>query len=93
MGEAENILHEYCDEVGLCVTITPTKFIYTRDDVSSDGYEDGCEIGLINYPRFPSDPSSILKDAIQIAEEFLKRFNQYRISILTPSGTYMVESE
>ena len=36
-----------CNRVGLCVTVTPTKYIYTG------GCENGAIVGLINYPIFP----------------------------------------
>ena len=45
---AYKLIQEYCDKNGLCVSVTPTKFIYTN------GGENGCIIGFINYPRFPS---------------------------------------
>lgn len=51
---------KYCLDVGLCVTVTPTLFIYTG------GEEFGVCIGLLNYPRFPKDKKQILIQAIEL---------------------------
>jgi hypothetical protein len=40
---------EYCRDNPLCVTVTPTVYVYTG------GAQDGVCVRLINYPRFPSD--------------------------------------
>lgn len=53
ISRIEQVCREECYEDGLCVTVTPVKFIYTG------GEELGAEIGLINYPRFPSSVSLI----------------------------------
>ena len=54
---------EYCTRVGLCVTVTPTTYMYRGG---------GCEgviIGLINYPRFPSTTQQIWAHAMNLAYE------------------------
>jgi len=66
---AFDICREFCDKVRLCVTITPTKFIYVG------GWEPGCIIGLINYPRFPSEPNLILRSKQQKARAFSHGMN------------------
>ena len=78
------MLRVYCDSVGLCVTVTPTKFIYTG------GHEDGVAIGLINYPRFPDSPTGIRGKAVKIARELLAAMGQNRISIVCRDETIMV---
>ena len=80
-------VREYCDEEGLCATITQTTFLYT------DGQEPGIEIGLINYPRFPQKPYEILKKAKEIARRLMVMLKQNRISIMDPFTTYMLEKE
>lgn len=50
---AEQIVRRECLAEGLCVTVTPTKYIYTG------GEEIGYTIGFINYPRFPKSPEEI----------------------------------
>lgn len=42
---------------GLCVTVERCDYVYTG------GLESGVIVGLVNYPRFPSDPDSILSQA------------------------------
>jgi hypothetical protein len=83
--EAKQILQNYCNNVPYGLTLKSIEFIY------KDGSESGFEIGLINYPRFPSNPEEITKKAIEIAEIFKKEFNQYRISIVCSDKTYMIE--
>ncbi len=83
--EAESICQEYCNEVGLCITITPLKFVY------KDGGENGCAIGLINYPRFPSSEETILNHGIQIGKLLMKEFSQMKVSIVCDGKTYMLE--
>ncbi len=87
LNEVTEICQEYCDSIGLCVTITPTQFVY------SHGREDGCLIGLINYPRFPSSPENILKTAIDLASILKEKFNQLKVSIICSDKTYIIESE
>lgn len=52
LKKAETICQKYCDEIGFCVSITPTKYIY------SFGSEKGFVIGIIAYPRFPKDKAN-----------------------------------
>ena len=61
-----NIISEYCDEEGLCVTLTHTTFIYTG------GREPGIIVGLINYPRFPRKQSEIYDIAMTLAKNCSK---------------------
>ena len=82
---ARTICQDYCNSVGLCVTLTETEFIYT------DGNERGCLVGLINYPRFPSDESEILKHALTLAKLLLDAYKQYKVSVICSDKTYMIE--
>ena len=84
---AFDICREFCDKVRLCVTITPTKFIYVG------GWEPGCIIGLINYPRFPSEPNLILLRAIELAKLLKTAYKQHRVTIVTPDKTIMLSEE
>jgi len=85
IGDVELVCREYCDAVGLAVTVTPTKFIYTG------GSEDGCIVGLINYPRFPDTQESIKIHSINIAKILMERLNQKRISIVCTDETTLLE--
>lgn len=84
--EAKDWCQKYCDEVGLCVTVTPTHFIY------KDGKEHGVIIGIINYPRFPSTKAEIKRHALEIATILGKKFMQSRVSIVMPNETIMLVS-
>lgn len=84
--DAEKAIQEYVDEIGLCVTITPTKYIYTN------GAEPGFAIGLINYPRFPDTPENIKNKALMLGERLRKLFRQYKVSVVFPNETVMLES-
>lgn len=72
--------HEVWRE-GLCVTVEPTTFIYTG------GEEEGFVVGLINYPRFPSDPASILIRARIIAAGLVSECAQRSALVLAPDVT------
>jgi len=84
LATAEDICGKWCDEVGACVTVTPTNYIYTR------GSESGVCVGFINYPRFPADPEDIQARARQLAEKLLTGLNQQSYSIETPDETVWV---
>jgi len=77
------VVDQYCDEVGLCVTVTKTAFRY------SGGEEPGMIIELINYPRSPRESHEILKTACDLAKKLKIRFDQNRISVMTPDATIM----
>jgi hypothetical protein len=77
-------IQKYVDQIGLCVTVTPTSFVYTR------GGEEGLAIGFINYPRFPSTPEEIMKKANDLGLELLAVCKQINISIVFPDRTIML---
>ena len=87
------ICHSLCDEIGLCVTVTPTEFIYTSGLEDAEGGEPGAAIGLINYPRFPSDEQEIRATAIRLASMLLRELSQLKVSIVFPDETVMLEVE
>ena len=93
LDEAYVICDNYCRNNNLCITVTPTRFIYTPGVGIPDGWEDGCFIELINYPRFPTSRYDIVYQAIDLAKVFIKKFNQNRVSIITSDQTYMVERD
>lgn len=83
-GDANQIkksCREYCLKVGLCVTVTPTLFIYTG------GEEYGVEIGLLNYPRFPATQKALLKTATALADKCRNEAFQHSYLIVTPTKT------
>lgn len=80
-SKAMKIVQKYCDEVGYCVTVKPTLYVY------KGGQEGGVEVGLINYPRFPAEPKQIIDKAIEIAERLRVELAQESYSIQTPDDT------
>jgi hypothetical protein len=60
LDDIRRTCRRYCTDVGLCVTVTATEFIYTG------GSEQGAAIGLLNYPRFPSTAEGILDKAREL---------------------------
>lgn len=84
LKKARKLCQEYVDDVSLCVTITPTEFIYVH------GREKGIKVGLINYPRFPEGDFQIKIYAMNLAEKLMIAFQQCRVSIVLPSETIML---
>ncbi len=84
IGQAKQVCREYCFAVGLCVTVEPVDFIYTG------GEEAGFRVGLINYPRFPSNTADIEAHATNLAEALMRRLCQHSHSIVGPDQTRWV---
>lgn len=79
--KAVTSVRNYCDQNGFCVTVTPTKYVYTG------GEEDGVIVGLINYPRFPKTSEELRERAITIAKQLLDDLKQQSFSIQGPEKT------
>lgn len=80
-AEAKEVCQRYCDKVGLCVTVRHAAYVYTG------GREDGVQVGLINYPRFPKDPHEIRMQAIRLAYLLRAELGQESCTIETPEQT------
>ena len=74
---AKQAIRQYV-RVGLCVTIEPTTFLYTG------GEESGFIVGLLNYPRFPSEPAVIDAHAEALADALLEATFQDSVLIVSP---------
>jgi hypothetical protein len=74
----------YCDDVGFCVTVTETRYVYTG------GFQFGVIVGLINYPRFPMTPEQIWAHAEALADMLCKRLGQDSYSIQAPDRTVWI---
>ena len=85
IDEVKDFMQNYVNQTSFCVTITPTTFIY------KGGIEEGAIIGLINYPRFPSNKKEIEKKAEEIASLCKKEYAQKRVSIEYQDRTIMLE--
>ena len=80
-ARAEAECRAYCDKAGLCVTVTPTMYVYTG------GQEPGVAIGLINYGRFPSEPRAIWHQADELAKRLRVALGQQSYTIQAPDKT------
>lgn len=80
-AKAAETCRAYCDEAGLCVTITATTYVYTG------GSEPGVAVGLINYPRFPADPNAITDTAIDLGWQLHAALGQQSFTVQTPGIT------
>lgn len=87
IDEVYALCYKYVNDKQYCVTVTETKFFYVN------GFENGVIIGLINYARFPSKKKEVLKHAFDLGEILMKELKQYRISITTPTDSYLLENE
>ena len=83
-----SICRRYVHQVGgWCVTVTPTKFIYTGGD------EDGVIVGVIQYPRFPTSHELLKERTIELAKMLRVELSQFRVSVVFPDETVMFEGE
>lgn len=80
-------IQQYVDSVGLCVSVTPTTFVYTN------GSEPGFAVGLINYPRLPSSPEQIHERAMKLAGILMELGKQFKVTVVDPQTTTMLSSE
>lgn len=72
---AKQVCREYCTEIGWCVSIEPVCYIYTG------GEEAGFRIGVINYPRFPTEHGELRRKAEKLAERLMIRLCQQSYSV------------
>ena len=79
--QAKTVLRRYCYDIGFCVTVEPTVYIYTG------GEEAGVRVGIINYPRFPAEPEKLWEHAIKIADTMREALCQHSYSIIGPDKT------
>lgn len=80
IATARETCRRFCME-WLCVTLEPSTFIYTG------GAEEGFRVGLLNYPRFPSEPEKILATAYRLADHLREACCQHSWLIVTPTET------
>lgn len=78
----EQATQNFCNKEGLCVTVTPTNYIFTG------GNETGYIIGMINYPRFPKGRPELVDTAIDLAFYLIDQCNpEGSFTIQTPDNT------
>lgn len=81
LAKAREACRDFCDEVGLCVTVEPTDYIYTG------GNTEGVRVGLINYGRFPATPDAITYKAELLARRLIVDLHQDSASIVATDRT------
>jgi hypothetical protein len=86
LSQIRKTCRSYC-MCGLCITITPTEFVYTG------GMETGAEIGLINYARFPLETSKIDGHAMNLARQLMADCCQRSCSVVTPTESHYLQNE
>jgi len=74
-----SLCRQFCFDFPFCVTVSKTAYVY------QGGLEDGVEIGLINYARFPRTPNELIEIAIKLANKILEQQAQWSYTILTPN--------
>lgn len=83
---AKRWLRRRCYDRGLCVTITPTTFIYTG------GEEQGFAVGFVNYPRFPVESAAELCGvAREIAGRLVDECSQKTALLVGPNVTEWIQ--
>ena len=86
------ICSDYVNKVKLCVTLTPTEFIYSSERDELRG-EVGAIIGLINYPRFPVVQELIERRAMDLANILKEKLEQYRVTVQFPDRFVMLSDD
>lgn len=81
IADVRRSLRRQCFEEGLCVTVTPTTFVYTA------GAEEGVAVGLVNYPRFPKSAGEIIARARVVAEALMIDLHQHSVLVVGPTET------
>lgn len=84
--QVEQIIQDWVDKIGMCVTVTRTKYVYTK------GSEPGIIVGFINYPRFPATPDQIQYKALDLSQILLNECKQMQLSIVFPDETLMISN-
>jgi hypothetical protein len=82
-AKAKAVCQHYCLELcsGLCVTVEPIEYVYTG------GCEAGVRVGLINYPRFPAEPSDIFARALNLARVLRVELSQWSFTVQATDKT------
>lgn len=81
----EKVCSDYVTEVGLCVNVKRTNYIYTY------GEQSGAEIGIISYPKFSPELTESMDNAKMLCERLMDECNQKSATILTNKIALYVE--
>jgi len=61
--------------------------------IFEDYLEQGWEVAVINYPRFPKEEKELWDFMCSLGDALLEHFKQNRITVMSPTQTQMFESE
>ena len=86
LDKAKKICQNFVNEMGECVSFTPTEYIYTN------GGEPGVIVQFIQYPRFPKPEKEIIDRANRLAELLMKGLSQLKVCVVFPNETIMLEN-
>lgn len=78
---ALEVCGRFCIDVEWCVTVEPLQYVWTH------GGESGVRVGLINYGRFPAEPSRIWEVAEDLAVRLIEGLHQQTASIVAIDRT------
>lgn len=84
---AEEICREFCYDIGLCVNVVETNYIYTA------GEQKGVIVELINYPKFPSRDIDIKIKAKALGNKLVNGMKQKSYTIEFPNDTIYFEKD
>lgn len=79
--QCKQVLRKECFCEPICVTVEACDYLYTG------GEESGFRVGLVNYPRFPSDLETLRRRAILLAEVLISRLHQWSALVVAPDRT------
>ena len=82
--DAESVAQSFCDRIGMCVSISKTRFVYTGGACS------GVRVGFINYGRFPSTRGDIFRAAVELAEIMVCELGQDSASVVATDRTVWI---
>lgn len=80
--QAVQACRAFCMDVPLCVTVTPTTYVYTG------GAEEGVCVRLIHYPRFHESKEALVRKAEQLARHLRCALCQHSYTIEYPNETH-----
>ena len=81
INQIKQSCRQFCNDIGLCVTVTETDYIYTG------GSQTGATIGLINYPKFPKTETELNEAAVNLGLKILHDACQESFTIESPKET------
>lgn len=79
---ARQACRQFCETHNVCITITPTEFVYVG------GMESGVCVRLMNYPRFPEEQHTLETLAWELAIHLRPALCQRSFSIEFPDVTH-----